>query len=129
MMGWIRDRQEDDSGLTGEVLDRPHLEHYTMHDQRLAAEVLGLFLAQLPATLRLVEKAETAVDWRFATHALKGSAAAVGAQRLRDLALGLEALAFPGDLPVRLLRVQAIKVAAAEFREVARQSYPDVAEA
>ena len=38
------------------VFDRLGLEHNTMHDQRLAAEVLGLFLAQLPATLQLLEQ-------------------------------------------------------------------------
>jgi HPt (histidine-containing phosphotransfer) domain-containing protein len=68
------------------VFDRLGLEHNTMHDQRLAAEVLGLFLAQLPATLQLLDEAATIAEWKFAAHTLKGSCAAVGAQKLQNLA-------------------------------------------
>ena len=106
------------------VFDRLGLEHNTMHDQRLAAEVLGLFLAQMPATLQLLDEAVTAAEWKFAAHTLKGSAAAVGAQKLHNLAACLEGLAFPGDAGLRLLRLQGLKAAAAEFREAARSSYP-----
>ena len=111
-------------GTDSAVFDRLGLEHNTMHDQRLAAEVLGLFLAQLPATLQLLEAAATATDWKFAAHTLKGSAAAVGAQKLQNLAACLEGLAFPGDGALRLLRLQGLKAAAAEFREAARAAYP-----
>lgn len=106
------------------VFDRLGLEHNTMHDQRLAAEVLGLFLAQLPATLRLLDEAATAADWKFAAHTLKGSCMAVGAQKLHNLAACLEVLAFPGDAGVRLLRLQGLKAAAAEFQDAARAAYP-----
>ena len=112
-------------GEEGAVFDRRHLGHYTMQDQRLAAEVLGLFLAQLPATLQLLDAAATPGDWKFAVHALKGSAAAVGARKLQSLALDLESSAFPLDEPIRLLRLQALRAAAAEFREAARRAYPD----
>lgn len=124
----IRDRADSTDPLKSEVFDHAHLQHYTMHDQRLAAEVLGLFLAQLPSTLHLLEQAETAPDWKSAAHALKGSAASVGAPRVRALASGLEALAFPGELAVRLLRVQALKAELAEFRDAVRRAYPGVAE-
>lgn len=106
------------------VFDRLGLEHNTMHDQRLAAEVLGLFLAQLPATITLLDEASTAADWKFAAHTLKGAAAAVGAQKLHNLACCLEGLVFPGDAGVRLLRLQGLKAAAAEFRDAAREAYP-----
>lgn len=106
------------------MFDRRHFEHATMHDQRLAAEVMGLFLAQLPSTLQLLEEAASAAAWKFAAHALKGSAAAVGAGKLHDLARVLEAMAFPGEDPLRLLRLQAVKAAAAEFREAVRAAYP-----
>lgn len=106
------------------VFDRRHFEHYTMHDQRLAAEVMGLFLAQLPSTLQLLEEAASGAAWKFAAHALKGSAAAVGAGKLHGLAQALEAMAFPGEDQLRLLRLQAVKAAAAEFREAVRAAYP-----
>ena len=110
-------------GADGAVFDRLGLEHNTMHDQRLAAEVLGLFLAQLPATLKLLEEAGTPLDWKFAAHTLKGSAAAVGALRLQNLAACLEVLAF-ADVPLRLLRLQGLKAAATEFQTAARAAYP-----
>lgn len=118
-MGSYKLKPETDSA----VFDRLGLEHNTMHDQRLAAEVLGLFLAQLPATLRLLDEAATATDWKFAAHTLKGSCMAVGAQKLHNLAACLELMAFPGDADVRLLRLQGLKAAAAEFREAARTAY------
>lgn len=106
------------------VFDRHHFEHYTMHNQRLAAEVLGLFLAQLPATMQLLDAATQPSDWTFAAHALKGSAAAVGARKLQAMAVALEAMPFPGDEGVRRLRLQALGAAAAEFRDAARLAYP-----
>ncbi len=106
------------------AFDRAHLDHYTMQNQDLAAEVLGLFLAQLPVTLQMIETAGAAAEWTFATHALKGSAAAVGARRLHQLAAGLEKMAFPGDENVRLLRIEALKAAASEFRDLVRGAYP-----
>lgn len=111
-------------GEEGAVFDRRHFSHYTMHDQRLAAEVLGLFLAQLPATMQLLDAAATAEDWKQAAHALKGSAAAVGARRLQSMAADLEAMPFPMEAPIRLLRLQALKAAASEFRDTARRAYP-----
>ena len=74
--------------------------------------------------LEALETAASQTDWNFATHTLKGSAAAIGARRLQNLAAELEAMAFPGDDNVRLLRLQAVKAAAAEFRQAARQAYP-----
>ncbi len=68
------------------VFDRAHLSHYTMHSADLEREILGLFLTQLPATVSAIETAETAADWKLATHTLKGSCAAVGARRLHDIA-------------------------------------------
>lgn len=102
----------------GKVLDRAHLDRNTMQNQELAAEVLGLFLGQLPAMLDALDAASTPAEWSFATHALKGSSAAIGAQRLQHLAAALEAMPFPGDVNIRLLRIQAVRAAAAEFRMV-----------
>jgi chemotaxis protein histidine kinase CheA len=107
-----------------EVFDHHRLRHHTMQDQALAAEILGLFLSQLPAMLEALDGAGDVTEWAFATHTLKGSAALVGAQRLHALAADLERIVFPGDINVRLLRVQAVHAAAAEFRQAARTAYP-----
>lgn len=117
----IADREEV------ETFDQAHLDHYTMQNQELAMEVLGLFLAQLPVTLNLIEAALAGEEWKFATHALKGSAAAVGAWKLHKLAADLEKMTFPGDEAIRLLRIQALKAAVTEFRQLARGAYPHLA--
>ena len=96
-----------------------------MQNQKLAAEVLGLFLVQLPAMLEALEAAGDASAWRFATHTLKGAAASIGAPRLCALAAELETMGFPGDHNVRLLRLQAVKAAAAEFRQAAAKLLPE----
>jgi HPt (histidine-containing phosphotransfer) domain-containing protein len=109
-----------------DAFDRAHFDHYTMQNQELASEVLGLFLAQLPLTLQLIETAAGAEEWKFATHSLKGSSAAVGARKLHYLATELEKLAIPGDVNVRLLRIEALKAAASEFRDLARRAFPQL---
>jgi chemotaxis protein histidine kinase CheA len=107
-----------------EVFDRLHLHRYSMENQELAAEVVGLFLVQLPAMLHAIDAAASPAEWAFATHTLKGSSAALGAQKLSKFAAELETMDFPGDLNLRLLRLQALKAAALQFREMARQAYP-----
>jgi chemotaxis protein histidine kinase CheA len=107
-----------------EIFDRTLLDDYSMQNQELAAEILELFLVQLPSMLTALQMAASPTAWSFATHTLKGSAAAIGALKLQHLAAELEAMAFPGDENVRLLRVQAVMAAAADVRRIARQVYP-----
>ena len=104
--------------------DFAHLDHFTMQDQSLALEVVGLFLGQLPVSLARLEAARTAADWQFAAHHLKGAAAAVGARRLSELAAGLEESAFPENPTVRDRHLQAVQAAAEAFRLAARQAFP-----
>ena len=106
------------------VFDRAHLSHYTMHSADLEREILGLFLTQLPATVSAIETAETAADWKLATHTLKGSCAAVGARRLQDIAQQLVTLGVGGDSLVRDLRLQSLEAAVAEFRQAVRHILP-----
>ena len=123
-MAMGNDRSGEAAGAVAAVFDRTLLNDYSMQNHDLAAEVLNLFLVQLPVMLEALAAAATQTEWSFATHTLKGSAAAVGALRLQQLAAELEAMPFPGDGNVRLLRVQAVRTAAADLRRVARQAYP-----
>ena len=111
-------------GAAAEIFDRTLLDDYSMQNQELAAEIMDLFLVQLPSMLQALQMAASQTEWRFATHTLKGSASAIGALKLQHLAAGLEAMPFPGDDNVRLLRVQAVMTAAADVRRIARQVYP-----
>lgn len=106
------------------IFNRTLLSDYSMQDQDLAAEILDLFLLQLPSMLAGLQTARSQAEWRFATHTLKGSAAVIGALRLQQLAAELEAMPFPGDDNVRLLKVQAAVAAASDLRRAARQAYP-----
>jgi HPt (histidine-containing phosphotransfer) domain-containing protein len=74
------------------VLDWEHLSQYTMDDEVLAAEIVGLFLVQMPSTLAMLRSAASPEDWKLATHTLKGSAMAVGAMRIARFAAELEKL-------------------------------------
>jgi chemotaxis protein histidine kinase CheA len=117
-------RASEAAGAAAEVFDRTLLNEYSMQNQELALEILELFLIQLPRMLDALETAATQTDWSFATHTLKGSAAAIGALRLQNLAAELEAMSFPGDDNVRLLRLQAVQAAASDVRRAARQAFP-----
>lgn len=72
------------------VLDRKHLARYTLGDERLEHEVLGLFIGQLPRLLKDLESASSDLQWKMASHTIKGSARAIGAWRLAASAEGAE---------------------------------------
>jgi HPt (histidine-containing phosphotransfer) domain-containing protein len=82
--------------LTGEaiadprILDLVHLRRYTMDNQALERELLALFVGQLPSIVRQISQAATGEDWKFALHTLKGSARAIGATAIGELAEMLE---------------------------------------
>ena len=103
-----------------EVFDRAHLSRYTMDSAELEREILGLFLLQLPTTIEMIETAETAADWKLATHTLKGAAASIGAKRLQAISVELELMTLDDDSNLRLSCVELLKAAAAEFIETVR---------
>ncbi|MEM8976302.1 MAG: Hpt domain-containing protein, partial [Pseudomonadota bacterium] len=61
-----------------------HLAKYTFGDPELEREILQLFVEQLPRLLNQLAQATTDRDWYMAAHTLKGSARAVGAERLGE---------------------------------------------
>ena len=98
------------------AIDRRHLSRYTLGDPALEAEVLGLFAAQLPDTIDALKEACCERAWSMAAHTLKGSARAVGAWRLAQLAEQAErapCLATAGQAGL----VAAIEAAAREAGE------------
>jgi HPt (histidine-containing phosphotransfer) domain-containing protein len=72
------------------AIDHDHLRRYTMGDQQLELEVLGLFAGELPKTLGSLRAARTETEWKMAAHTLKGSARAVGAWRVAAAAVAAE---------------------------------------
>ena len=78
-------------------LDLAHLRRFTLGDHSLELEILDLFITQAPVTLAALNAAGTDRDWRIAAHTLKGSARAVGAWHVAQLAERAEAMSHRND--------------------------------
>jgi len=98
------------------ALDLEHLSHYTLGSEELAAEIVGLFLVQMPSILAMLRSATSPADWKLATHTLKGSALAVGAMRIARIAGELEKLDV-ADWEARQPLVDALDAEVAAVRE------------
>ncbi len=78
----------------------------------LVARMFEVFLAEEPqrlAEIRTALERGDAERLRFLVHSLKGAAAALGAERLRDCCLALELAAKEGDLAVAPLRLTGLE--------------------
>lgn len=84
-----------------EPVDRAHLARYTLGSPTLEREILGLFLAQLPLSIEQLRFAATDREWQIAAHTIKGSARAVGAWRIAELAREAEQTSGVTDEIVR----------------------------
>jgi HPt (histidine-containing phosphotransfer) domain-containing protein len=93
-------------------IDRAYLARFTLGNADLEREVLKLFCAQLPLYLEQLRSAGDAKSWRNAAHAIKGSAAAVGATRLASIARMAEQVDVAS--PQRSSALAAVEDAAAD---------------
>lgn len=73
-------------------IDHVYLRKFTFGNRALEKEVLQLFAGQAPSTLAQLQAANDAKAWHAAAHTLKGSARAVGALALADVAAEAEKL-------------------------------------
>jgi HPt (histidine-containing phosphotransfer) domain-containing protein len=106
------------------IFDRSLLAQYTVDSPDLEREIVGLFVAQLPAILDCLQNVDSRDDWRIATHTLKGSALAIGACKIGDLAKKLEPVNSPEQGGRRKKLLAGLVRAVNEFDEMARQLYP-----
>jgi len=83
------------------AIDRDYLARFTMGNAALEREVLELFASQLPLYVQQLTDAQTGTAWREAVHTIKGSAAAVGARRLSNIARMAEQLDIESAVAVR----------------------------
>ncbi|RYY93936.1 MAG: response regulator, partial [Comamonadaceae bacterium] len=95
------------AATTEPALDPARLEEFREYDPELdtVREVVGLFLADLPQRVEQLGQAHAAADPKAlatAAHALKGSAANVGAEQLAAWADAVEREAATGRLPADL---------------------------
>ena len=80
------------SSASAGAIDRDYLARFTLGNAALEREVLELFASQLPVYVRQLNDARTSRAWGEAAHTIKGSAAAVGARRLSNIARMAEQL-------------------------------------
>jgi HPt (histidine-containing phosphotransfer) domain-containing protein len=73
-------------------IDWIHLSRFTLNDEALEREVLGLFAMDAPRYLAKMLAARGRKDWIEAAHTLKGSARAVGAWSVAECAEAAETL-------------------------------------
>jgi HPt (histidine-containing phosphotransfer) domain-containing protein len=98
---------------TSPPVDLQHLARYTLGNRALDIEILGLFLAQAPATIARLAAADDHQQWREAAHTLKGSARGVGAWRLGDMAQAAERSAAWDDPGARSATIAQLRQALA----------------
>lgn len=97
-------------------VDLGHLRRFTMGDERLEIEILGLFADQLPITISALKNAQSEKEWGMAAHTLKGSARAVGAWSLATIAESAERLKPLPDTAERGHVVRRLEEAAGAAR-------------
>lgn len=97
-------------------VDLVHLRRFTMGDERLEIEILGLFADQLPITISALKNAQSEKEWGMAAHTLKGSARAVGAWPLATIAESAERLKPLPDASERGQVVRRLEEAAGAAR-------------
>jgi HPt (histidine-containing phosphotransfer) domain-containing protein len=101
-------------GIMPSAIDREKLTEQTFGDAALAAELLGMFAAQIPTLLAAAAATDGAARADIA-HRIKGSALAIGATSAAESASRLEEA--PGDPAL----VAALETAcAAVFSEIGR---------
>lgn len=108
-------RPQADPAPTGPI-DHAHLRRFTLGNAALEYEVLNLFAHQSPTYLLHLMAAETDRAWFEAAHALKGSARAVGAWQIAELAAKAESIKSTRDPEGRAASVDALSAALADAR-------------
>jgi HPt (histidine-containing phosphotransfer) domain-containing protein len=104
-------------------IDIEHLRRYTFGDQALEKEILSLFLAQIPETMKALRAASNQRDWKVAAHTLKGSCRAVGAFALGDIAQDVEHLTYGADSETCKEAISRLDAAASEARTFIQATY------
>jgi signal transduction histidine kinase/DNA-binding response OmpR family regulator len=105
------------------VFNEAALTSRVMGDQRLLRQVVSLFVRDAPAQIEEIRAALQRRDvaaLAMAAHALKGSAATIGAERLSERAGELETIARGGDLNHLEPRLDGLEAAFQELESALR---------
>jgi HPt (histidine-containing phosphotransfer) domain-containing protein len=96
------------------AIDLVHLARYTLGNVELEREILDLFAGQAPDTVERLRTAASEREWREAAHTLKGSARAVGAWQLAEVAASVERTDAWQTAPAKTAAVATIERALQE---------------
>lgn len=110
-------------------VDLEHLRRFTCGDAALEREILSLFVGHGPQCLAALDAATSPQTWIAAAHSLKGSARAVGATHVANLAAAAEASspdAAQRDQQLAALRL-AVDDVCSFVRDLDDQSEPSAA--
>ncbi|MBX9926166.1 MAG: hypothetical protein K2Y05_07390 [Hyphomicrobiaceae bacterium] len=84
-------------GETRAVFNAAFFKTFTLGAAALEAEIIGLFLAELPLLKMAIHASIESDTWHGAVHRLRGAALGIGAERLADAAKAAENLAADDD--------------------------------
>jgi HPt (histidine-containing phosphotransfer) domain-containing protein len=99
------------------VFDLEHLQRYTMDNDSLFKELIGLFLEQVPVLRHQLQSATDEYAWKLASHTLKGSASVVGANAICSTAAALESIGVYGNANRKQKLLDGLDERWAEFKE------------
>jgi PAS domain S-box-containing protein len=111
------------------VFDREAFLGRMMGDEQFAHEVVAEFVKETPALIQTLAECVARGDlesiWKLA-HKIKGSAANVGGESLRDAALKMEQAGKVGDRPEILKQIPNLESEAGRLIEALRQSQTEI---
>lgn len=113
------------SGASPSALNREGLLDRVMGDEDLANELVQDFLQDAPAHVRALSEMIAADDARGAertAHFIKGAAAAIGADAMWEVALGLENAGKNGDMEALVAGAPALELELERLRKAADAS-------
>jgi HPt (histidine-containing phosphotransfer) domain-containing protein len=113
--------QDETDQINPDVFDRNHLNRYTEGDLAFESELLGLFLGQYTPLRAQLAQANSAQDWKFATHSLKGSARSIGAPQIAQTAERLESMGYSAPVRDREAQLDELDRAHARFLREAQK--------
>lgn len=118
-----RDARGGESGEADPaIFDREHLNQYTGGEPALERELVTLFLGHFAPVRTQLEQANSAKDWKFAAHSLKGSARSIGAPQIANIAEQLEIMGFDAAERSKKQILDALDQAMAAFADEAKKA-------
>ncbi len=121
-------RSEASDEMTHDVFDRAVLLERMMDDAELVCEVLDTFLKDIPCQIETLKDAIEVGDVETAhrqAHSIKGAAANVAADALREVAFGMERSGKAGDLEAVKAKVPEMEAQFDRVKKAMTHENPD----